>query len=985
MGLSFSSYDNADDENAFDLREQDQSSNQSGVNIASKNIKSEPRFFDGTSTAIQRGAKAGLNKVALSLFGTEQENLDTIKIDPLQKQLYEEAKRQRKIGTNVTVEQYISQSYKDTKKQTMQTIANNSPNETDGMGAQVLNSLSDYGARGIVGGSILGGAYVVGTSTHDYTYNKLIASGVDKSTAKKAALNDGVADAIGMAVPIYRGVGMVKNAGLIAAPVAVIEGGRAVNNTILDNEGYDQQAKQYEFSMESVLTGLVLGATINRGTAYFENRKVKSREQTPEQVQETGEIKDELTTDISQRVNEDFDHSTNTHHANDVVANEQNKQNKNAVENQITNGQKINVPHPNVPEPKSKATGSKVASYTGKPWAKKIAIEAEKRGIDPIDAVVISHLETGGTFNPNIQPRDKNGKILSSAKGLYQTLDGTFDRMGSGDRWNGDNQINAGLNYYKHNAAIFQKKFGRNPIGLELYYMHFFGEGGGPQFLKAGDNELFLDVATRWSKPYKNKTTGKMVTAAQQGKSISKSHGFEGMTVGDVKSKYQKKWDSVAKQYGGGSGENRISTAFHSDKTYDTMTDIVDLNDLVVSNDIDGALNALYPQELQPRDRTREASRQQIEDMANDIKPEWLGESHKLSDGAPIIGRDYIVESGNGRTLAISKALQDERGNGYRDYVKDYANKNGIDIEGINNPILVRRRLTDTDRVEFTRLANESDVSQFSATERAVTDADRLPDSSLLKTNTDGSINVNQSMDYVRQFMDQVPHAERSVLMDGKGGLSQEGKRRIESAIVQRTYGDSNLVKRLSENLDDDSKTVLNALLRAAPQLSQLNDLVRQGGRHQNSISNDLAQAVQKYSDLKSSGLAVKDYLQQGQLLDDGLSTGAKDFLNVFDSNNRSAKAISDHIQSKIDEVEAKGDPRQGQLFGNTPEQELALKIMQDNPEMEISAIFEDASGNQIEVNSVGNLIEQIEKDSALSRMEETATQAAISCALQFG
>ena len=66
-------------------------------------------------------------------------------------------------------------------------------------------------------------------------------------------------------------------------------------------------------------------------------------------------------------------------------------------------------------------------------------------------------------------------------------------------------------------------------------------------------------------------------------------------------------------------------------------------------------MNPLYPSELQPRDRTREASRQQIERMADDLKPELLGESYKLSDGAPIIGPDNVVESGNGRTLAIGR------------------------------------------------------------------------------------------------------------------------------------------------------------------------------------------------------------------------------------------------------------------------------------------------------------------------------------------
>src|SRR5690606_36378536 len=122
----------------------------------------------------------------------------------------------------------------------------------------------------------------------------------------------------------------------------------------------------------------------------------------------------------------------------------------------------------------------------------------------------------------------------------------------------------------------------------------------------------------------------------------------------------------------------------------------------------------------------------------------------------------------------------------------------------------------------------------------------------------------------------------------GDGRLSQEGKRRIESAIMQRAYDDSSLIGRMAENLDDDSKTVLNALLRAAPQLAQLDSLVKQGGRHQNTLAKDLAQAAQKLSDLKANGQTVPDYLNQGQLIDDGLSPGARDFLNVFDQNKRS-------------------------------------------------------------------------------------------------
>ncbi|MDW5429527.1 hypothetical protein R7J51_24660, partial [Acinetobacter baumannii] len=75
-----------------------------------------------------------------------------------------------------------------------------------------------------------------------------------------------------------------------------------------------------------------------------------------------------------------------------------------------------------------------------------------------------------------------------------------------------------------------------DPNGLELYYLHFFGEGGGPVFLKAKDNELFVDVATRWSIGNQKKT------ARQIAEGITSSHQFNGMTVGQVKAKYEKRW-----------------------------------------------------------------------------------------------------------------------------------------------------------------------------------------------------------------------------------------------------------------------------------------------------------------------------------------------------------------------------------------------------------------------------------------------------------
>lgn len=295
-------------------------------------------------------------------------------------------------------------------------------------------------------------------------------------------------------------------------------------------------------------------------------------------------------------------------------------------------------------------------------------------------------------------------------------------------------------------------------------------------------------------------------------------------------------------------------------------------------------------------------------------------------------------------------------------------------------------RLSDVDRVEFARLANQSDVAQMSASERARTDADRLPDASMIKTNNDGSLNIDSSMDFIRGFVDQLPQSERGAVITSDGRLSQDGKRRIESAIAHRAYNDPNLIARLSENLDDTSKNVLNALLRNAPNIAQLNDLVKQGGRHSNTLAQDLAQAAQKLSDLKANDLPVRDYLNQNQLLDDGLSDGAKRFLDVFDQNSKSAKAISQSIADEIQAIENMGDPRQGSLFGNTPEEQAALDVIYANPDMPISRSRTGADGQPEEyTTTMSEYLADLEAEAKQADLDTLAAQTALNCALQFG
>src|SRR5690606_28061322 len=129
---------------------------------------------------------------------------------------------------------------------------------------------------------------------------------------------------------------------------------------------------------------------------------------------------------------------------------------------------------------------------------------------------------------------------------------------------------------------------------------------------------------------------------AKNANAIVKNNGMDGMTVGQAIGKWERKWNSLSARYGG----NSRSTALGLDgSTYDMAYEVKSLGELIASNDMAYGVNPLYPADLQPRDRTREASRQQIENIANDLRPELLGESNMLSNGAPIIGPDNVVES----------------------------------------------------------------------------------------------------------------------------------------------------------------------------------------------------------------------------------------------------------------------------------------------------------------------------------------------------
>ena len=242
----------------------------------------------------------------------------------------------------------------------------------------------------------------------------------------------------------------------------------------------------------------------------------------------------------------------------------------------------------------------------------------------------------------------------------------------------------------------------------------------------------------------------------------------------------------------------------------DVRPEVVEASSLIPSNLSDGRINPAYPQELQPRDRTQAASLAQISSLASKLRPDLLMPSSDATAGAPIVGPTGVVESGNGRVLAISRALRvGSLGPQRAAYLKALTDA-GYDVEGMQNPILVSRRTTDlspADLRKFAIEANDRTTLGMSEAEKARADAQRAASAMPLWRGSTAAAAGNR--DFVRAFMGKLSPTERAELAPD-GNLTEAGISRINRAVMAHAYGD-NLGPALDRFLNSDNEGLKNA------------------------------------------------------------------------------------------------------------------------------------------------------------------------------
>ncbi|EPZ8727729.1 hypothetical protein ACXX7I_003996 [Enterobacter hormaechei] len=369
-----------------------------------------------------------------------------------------------------------------------------------------------------------------------------------------------------------------------------------------------------------------------------------------------------------------------------------------------------------------------------------------------------------------------------------------------------------------------------------------------------------------------------------------------------------------------------------------TAFKVVEVAVLTISNNLDGTINPDFPSELQPRDRTRLSSKLQVSKIASGLRPAQLTDSGMSSHGAPIVGPDNVVESGNGRSMGIWRAYQQDQANDYRQYLIDHAEEFGLkasDVAAMEMPVLVRERLTDIDRAQFARDSNISDLQEMAASEKAYAGAQFLSESvmALFNPSEDGNLLARSNDGFIRAFLREIGDTATAGLLTNDGRPTKQLIDRVQNAIFAKAYKDERLVRLIAEEPDPDMRNILTALNTAASDFAQMQSL--SGDIHHDAVTGlvdgietidgldkqaiaALQEAINLVREAKDNGQALEEVIAQRGLFGD--STPEAEALALFIvTNNRSAKrmgAAFKKLAQKINDELTHQQQALGDMFG---------------------------------------------------------------------
>jgi hypothetical protein len=368
---------------------------------------------------------------------------------------------------------------------------------------------------------------------------------------------------------------------------------------------------------------------------------------------------------------------------------------------------------------------------------------------------------------------------------------------------------------------------------------------------------------------------------------------------------------------------------------------------------------------LQARNRVNNAvSNAQIEDIAINLDPARLMPNVDASQGAPLVGADNVVDSGNGRVGALARAYAayPEKAAAYKAALEAH----GFSTDGFQQPVLISRRVTDLSpeaRAQFNAEANAATTSRMSAVELAQLDR-QVFTKQVLDVLDNAPITAASNRAFVGRFLAGLPQNERASLLDVGGNLSADGVRRIENALVAAAYGDVDItaVRKFAEATDDNTRAIVGALSDVAGNWLRLRRAVQNGDvKPELDQTPELTEALRKLSTWREQaarekrpvGTVIAEGMAQGDMLSGPVSLPTKLFVRSFyrDDNFTGAasrETIAARLSDLVDASLKAGEP---DMLG---EAHAATKLGV------LKSVYNDISLDRFEAESVADGVAQV-------------------------
>ena len=468
--------------------------------------------------------------------------------------------------------------------------------------------------------------------------------------------------------------------------------------------------------------------------------------------------------------------------------------------------------------------------------------------------------------------------------------------------------------YASDNAGRLEAE-GYTTTEANIYLMHFLGPDGGVRALKSDPDAP--------------------ITGVMSAKQIEANRGmtYAGRPIQHWTVRDLRRWTEVKMGMAADPGD-AYSAATRRGYTTGTQVvtpagtrvdveyEVVDMDTLVLASG-----------NRQPRDRSRAAPSAKVKDRAGALDPAQLMPGPYAGSGAPIVGGDHIIDSGNGRVMSLIHAAENfpDRFAAYVDAVRGA----GFDVPaGIKRPVLIARRTTELDDEglrRFVREANDDVVERMSPSEQARADADAVTDEALgLYDPEAGGIAAAANRHFVTKLVQGLPSSQQGSVMDQAGRLTPAGASRIQGALLARAFDAPDLVEAATEAAGAEVKSLVDALTDIAPAWAQMRAAIAAGtARADFDISAQVIEAVRMIRAARAQSVregipvhaALADLLAQDDIFAGGVDPVVARLVGLAYNGGRarSRDAVAGALRDYVAEARRIGDGGAGLLDAVAP------------------------------------------------------------------